>query len=105
MAEYDLAVALDVLANADAGADLGQQRDQCGLTHLKRLAAQIVAVQLDQIESVQDDVVVTATGVKLVEQGEPRLGAEHHGLAVDRYGLHSQTRQSLTDARKAVGPT
>jgi len=35
-----------------------------------------------------------ATGAQLVEQRKACLGAEHHGLAVDR----------LTDARKAVGP-
>ena len=35
------------------------------------LAAQIVAVQLDQVEGIQDDVAITATGMQLVE---PRRG-------------------------------
>ena len=37
-------------------------------------------------------------------KSESPFGAEYHGLAVDRYGSRSQTRQGLTDARKAVGP-
>ena len=45
----------------------GQQRGQGGLTHLKRLAAQIVTVQLDQVERIQNDVAVTATRVQFVE--------------------------------------
>ncbi|MGE3266909.1 hypothetical protein [Methylocystis sp.] len=43
MAEDGLAVCLDVIADADAGMCLGQQRGQSGLSHLKRLTAQIVA--------------------------------------------------------------
>jgi hypothetical protein len=46
---------------------LVSQRGQCGLTHLKRFAAQIVAVQLDKVEGIQDDVVVTATRVQFIE--------------------------------------
>jgi hypothetical protein len=67
MAEYGRPIRLDMFADADAGTALGQQRGQCGLAHLKRLAAQIVAVQLDQIEGIQDDVAITATGMQLVE--------------------------------------
>ena len=36
-------------------------------TVLERLAAQIVTVQLDQVERIQNDVAVTATRVQFVE--------------------------------------
>ena len=67
MAENGLYVGLDMLVDADAGTGFGQQRGQCGLTHLKRLAAQIVAVQFEQVKGIKDDVPITAARVQLVE--------------------------------------
>src|SRR5262245_4921057 len=47
------AVALDMLIEPDAGAGLGYDRCECGLANLKRIAPQVVAVQLDQVEGVE----------------------------------------------------
>ena len=62
----------------------------------------ILAVQFEQVEGVQDNVSVTATGVQLIEQGKPGLGAEDHGLTVDRCGSHRSDCEGPTYARKAV---
>ena len=45
-------VALDMLVEPDAGASLGHDRCERGLAHFQRIAPQIVAIQLDQVESV-----------------------------------------------------
>jgi hypothetical protein len=44
-----------VLVEPDAGAGLGQDHFQCRFAALQRITAQVVAVQLDQIESVEED--------------------------------------------------
>src|SRR5262249_35899118 len=55
VAEYDLAVfLLDVLVEAQAGRCLGQDGRQRGLADLERIAAQVVAVELDQVEGIQE---------------------------------------------------
>jgi hypothetical protein len=46
------AIALDVLVEPDAGAGRGHDRCERGLTDLERVTAQVVAVQLDQVERV-----------------------------------------------------
>ena len=46
------AIALDMLIEPDAGASLGQHARKRGLADLKRIAPQVVAVQLDQVEGV-----------------------------------------------------
>jgi hypothetical protein len=50
--ENSLAVAVHVL-KSEAGPSLGQDHFERGLAALKRIAAQIVAVQLDQVEGVE----------------------------------------------------
>ena len=107
MAKHSLAVALDVFSQFDA-VDGGREEigEPC-LAFLKWKRSLILAVQFEQVEQVErikDDVMVTATQVQFLEKRKARLGAEHHGLAVDRYRSRSQTRQGLTDTRKAVGP-
>jgi hypothetical protein len=43
-----------MLIEADAGTGLGQDRCERGFADLKRVSAQIVAVQLDEVEGVQE---------------------------------------------------
>ena len=53
MGEDGLAVAFDMLVKPDTGASLGQRARKRGLANLKRIAPQVVAIQLDQVEGVQ----------------------------------------------------
>jgi hypothetical protein len=46
------AIALDMLVEPDAGASLGQHVRKRGPADLQRIAPQVVAIQLDQVESV-----------------------------------------------------
>src|SRR5262245_52070286 len=48
------AVALNMLVEPDAGAGLGHDRRERGLADLKRIAPQVVAIQLDQVEGVEE---------------------------------------------------
>ena len=48
MAKYDFAVlVLDVLIEPNTGASLGEHRGERGLADLERVAAQVVAVELE----------------------------------------------------------
>jgi hypothetical protein len=59
MGEDGRAVALDMLVEPDAGAGLGQDgRERC-LADLERVAAQVVTVQLDEVEGVEEHAVVS----------------------------------------------
>ena len=50
MGEDSRAVAFHVFVEPNAGAGLGHNRRERGLTDLKRITPQVVAVQLDQVE-------------------------------------------------------
>jgi len=52
MGEDGRAVAFDMLIEPHPRPSLGQHARKLGLTDLKRIAPQVIAVQLDQIESV-----------------------------------------------------
>jgi hypothetical protein len=48
------AVALDMLVEPDARAGFGHDRCERGLADFKRIAPQVVAVQLDEVKGVQE---------------------------------------------------
>jgi hypothetical protein len=50
MGQDGRAVALDMLVEPDAGAGLGHDRRERGLSDLKRIAPQVIAVQFDEVE-------------------------------------------------------
>ena len=52
MGEDSRAIAFDMLIEPDAGASLGQHARKRVLADIKRIAPQVVAVQLDQVEGV-----------------------------------------------------
>jgi hypothetical protein len=54
MGEDGRAVAFDMLIEPDAGAGLSHDRCKRSLADLKQIAPEIVAVQLDQVEGVQE---------------------------------------------------
>ena len=56
MGEDGRAVALDMLVEPDTGAGLGHDRCERGLADRKRVTPHVVAIQLDQVESVEEGV-------------------------------------------------
>ena len=54
------AVVLDMLVAPDAGLGLGRDRCVRGLADLKRIASHAVAIQLDQVEGVEEYAAVSA---------------------------------------------
>ncbi len=71
MAEDDRAVVLDVIIEPDAIASLGQNIGQCRLADFERIVAQVVAVQLDQVEGVQEHAVIVAPVAMRLKLGNP----------------------------------
>ena len=69
MGEDGRAVALDMLVEAQAKASFGQRTSKRGLADLKRITPQVVAIQLDQVESVEEGVTVMASVADTVERG------------------------------------
>jgi hypothetical protein len=54
MCEDGRAVVLGMLVEPDAGTGLGHDRCERCLADLKRIAPQIIAVQLDEVEGVEE---------------------------------------------------
>jgi hypothetical protein len=52
MGEDGLTIALNMLVEPDAAARLSQHARKRGFADLKRIAPQVLAIQLDQVESV-----------------------------------------------------
>src|SRR5262249_45489907 len=102
MGENGRPVALDMLVEPDAGARLGHDRRERGLADLKRIAPQIVAVQLDQVEGVEENAFVSAVVTDEIERGNAVVIAGD-SLAVDDAGARAQACQRLGDQREAAG--
>jgi len=85
MGEDSRAVTLDMLVEADAGAGLGYDRRERGLADLKRITPQAIAVQLDQVEGVEEDALVIALVADEIERGNAIVIAGH-SFAVDDAG-------------------
>ena len=60
MGEDGWAVALHVFVEPYAGARLGHNRCERGLADLKRVAPQVITVQLDEVEGVEEYALVSA---------------------------------------------
>ena len=69
MGEDGRAVALDMLIEPDAGAGLGHDRRERRLAHLQRITPEVIAVQLDQVEGVQERAVIMAAVANEIERG------------------------------------
>src|SRR5262249_50054541 len=102
MGEDGRAVALDMLIESNAGADLGHDRCESGLADLKRIAPQIVAVQLDEVEGVEKDALVSALVPDEIERGDAVVIAGD-SLAIDDAGAGAPPGEGLDDQRKATG--
>ena len=69
MGEDGWAIAFHVLVEAQAKASFGQHTSKRGLVDLKRITPQVVAVQLDQVESVEEYPLVSAVVTDEIERG------------------------------------
>jgi hypothetical protein len=58
-----------VFVEPDARLGLGHDRRERSLADLKRIAPQVVAVQLDQVEGVQERAVIMAAVANEIERG------------------------------------
>jgi hypothetical protein len=69
MGEDGRAVALDMLIELHTGASLGQYASERSLADHKRIAPQVVAIQLDQVEGVHKHAIVSAVVTDEIERG------------------------------------
>src|SRR5262245_65231608 len=90
-----------MLVEPDAGLGLGHDRRERGLADLKRIAPQVVAVQLDQVEGVEKDAPVSALVTDEIERGDAVVIAGD-SFAVDDAGARAQACQRLDDQREAT---
>src|SRR5262249_532621 len=88
MGKDGLAIAFDMLIEPDAGAGLGHDRCKRGLADLKRIAPQVVVVQLDQVEGVEEYLVVSAVMPDEIERGNTVVIAGD-SFAVDNAGARA----------------
>jgi hypothetical protein len=95
------AVALDVVIEPNAMTNPGQDGGQRGLADFERLAAEIVAVELNQIEGVQEHAAIMAPISNVIEARCATLIAGG-GLSIDDAGARAQPSQGLHDQRKTI---
>src|SRR5262249_28795835 len=100
--EHGRAIACDVLVEAQPKASFGQHASQRGLAHFQRITPQVVAIQLDQVEGVEEYAPVRALVADELERGHAAVVASHR-FAIDDARARAQARQRLADQRKAVG--
>src|SRR5215813_4608658 len=101
MGEDSRAVAFHVFVEPDARASLGHDRRKRGFTDLQRIAPQVVAVLLDQVEGVKEYVLVSALVTDEIERGHAVVIAGD-SFAVDDAGARAQACQRLDDQREAA---
>ena len=98
MGENGRPVALDMLVEAQAKASFGQHTSKRGLADLKQITPQVVAIQLDQVESEEEGTVVVAVVTDEIERGNAVVIAGD-SFAVDDAGARAQASQRFDDQR------
>src|SRR5262249_251684 len=86
----------------DAGAGLGYDRCERGLADLKRIAPQVVAVQLDEVEGIKKDAPVSALVPDEIERSNAVVIAGD-SFAIDDARPRAQMGQRSDDQREAAG--
>src|SRR6516164_8110434 len=94
-------VAFHVVVEPDAGASLGHDGCERGLADLKWIAPQIIAVQLDEVEGIEEYAPVSALVTDEVKRGNAVVIAGD-SFAVDDAGARPQACQRLNDQREAT---
>src|SRR5262249_43558482 len=79
-----------------------QYASQRGLAHFQRIAPQVVAIELDQVEGVEEYTPVRALVTHELERGHAVVIASHR-LPIEDAGARAQARQRLDDEREAPG--
>src|SRR5262249_22390463 len=102
MREHGQAVAFYMLVEAQPQASFGQHAAQRGLAHLQWITPQVVAIELDQVEGIEEDAAVRALMPDELERGHAVVVASHR-FAIDDARARAQARQRLDDQREAVG--
>jgi hypothetical protein len=90
------------IVKPNAGAGLGHDRCKRSLADLQRIAPQIIAVQLDQVEGVEEYAVVSALVTNEIERGNAVVIAGD-SFAIDDAGARAEASQRLNDQREATG--
>src|ERR1700730_2127764 len=96
------AVRFVVLIQSQAWSRSREHAGERGLTHVQRVAPQVVAVKFDQVEGPHEHVCVVVPVPDTIEGCDPIVTARH-GLPVDDTGLRAQLGQRLDYEGKAVG--
>ena len=84
---------LDMLVEPDAGLGLGHDRCERGLANLKRIAPEVVAVQLDEVERVEEYALVSALVPDEIERSNAVVNAGD-SFGVDNAGGVPTSRRS-----------
>src|SRR6202047_2385915 len=95
------AVRFVVLIQSQAWSRSREHAGERGLTHVQRVAPQVVAVKFDQVEGPHEHVCVVVPVPDTIEGCDPIVTARH-GLPVDDTGLRAQLGQRLDYEGKAV---
>jgi hypothetical protein len=95
-------VVVEMLVQPQPRRSSRNQAGQRGLAYGKRIAAKIIAVQLDEIEGPEENAIAIAPVAHALEACDAILAAGD-SLAVDDAGACAETAESIDDAREAVG--
>src|SRR5262249_1314220 len=79
-----------------------QHTSKRGLAHFQGITPHVVAIQLDQVEGVEEYAPVGALVTHEIERGHAAVIASHR-FAIDDARARAQASQRLDDQRKAVG--
>src|SRR5262249_23733736 len=96
MGEDGRAVAFHVLVEAQAKASFGQHTSKRGLAHSQRITSQVVAVQLNEVEGVEEYALVSAVVTDEIERRHAVVIAGN-SFAVDNAGARAQAGQRFDD--------
>ncbi|HYP58055.1 MAG TPA: hypothetical protein VEQ35_07190 [Beijerinckia sp.] len=91
-----------MFVESDAGAGLGHDRRERGLADLKRIAPQVVAIQLDQVEGVKEYALVSALVTDEIERSHAVVIAGD-SLFIDDAGARAQPGERINDQRETAG--
>ena len=92
---------LEVLVEPDAGAGFRHDRRERRLAHFEWIAAEIVAVQFNQVERIEELAGVVSAVTDALEARHSALVAGD-GLPIDDAGTRAQSSQGFDDQQEAV---
>ena len=103
MPEYALAIVREVLVQTQSRTAPTQQARERRLARLQRLGPQVLAVQFEEVEGVEEDMLAGRLAPQPLEHREPIVIAGDR-LAIDQAGTHLEPVNGLDDERIARSP-